>query len=579
MALDNVLSYLPDRRQFEAISDNIARIAENMTGDSTGSVFPAMLNESNYVATMRKWFAANWRNVYTDLTPLVEKWYTITRTGWLGGVTFSKTSSLSTGTKTGDNTDKSCTPSTNTVKGQDDYLSIPLFFPVDCNAYLDADGNPRITAIADVYGEFKRFDPTKIVAVMQMTGFCKYSEDENSYSYQYTDVMPKDMFYPLPEAVGLDNKVRPFVVHGKYAFGDSWECCSGRKTRLWDVSHNSQRSGVHTAWGERYCGRTTADDAFVKLMVMLKYASLTLDNIMAGCLNYNYQYAAAIEETNVERVILTTAQAATLLVGSSVIIGNPTAFSSGTTLNIDRGAAGMRAKASRVKITKIENVTINGTTYAAVYVDNGGVTFDTTANTITTAGDAPTYISTIAWNTGACDDVLGVDGSPTNNTSGKEPYKLQGIELGVGAYIVFGDVILQYFKQDTAQALHVCVCRDASKIATSVTSDYRATSYALVYDIASNSWQYIKKLGHDANLPEAMFPVEIGGSSSTYTRDGIYLLADSTSVYEWLSFGHLYNGVEGGGLSAVTGHDGLGVAYWNISGGLSLTGNRGEYAA
>lgn len=577
MATDIFDRYIPDKRTFDNISENIARIALEMSGDQTGAVFPAMLNEQNYVPTMRKWFQANWVNGMSDLTALCEKWYTITRTGWRGGVTFSKSSSLSTGTKTGDNAGKSCTPSTIATKGQDDYQNIPLFVPADCNVYLDSDGNPRITAIADVFGEFKRTDPAKIVGVLQMTGWARYFEDAESYGYEYTDVMPKDGFYPLPEAVALDGTVRPFVVHGKYAFGDAWECCSGRKTRLWDVSHNSQRTGVWNKWGSRYCGRTSADDAFLKLMAFLKYGSLTMDNIMAGCLNYNYQYPAAVEETGVERILITTGQAANLIVGSSVLIGNPTAYSSGA-VNIDRDQTGMRAKADRVRITKIENVTIDGATYAAVYVDNGGVTFDTTANTIQTEGDAKTYITTIAWGAGACDEVQGVDGSPTSCTSGKEPYKLQGIELGVGAYMVYGDAILQYFKEDGVQKMHVCVCRDASKIATSVTADYRAAGYSIECPSANN-WVYIKYLGHDEDLPELIFPKESGGSSATYTRDAIYLLADSTGVYEGLAFCPLSYGVEPGGLSAVYGRVALGVAWWHISGGLSLTGNRGEYAA
>ena len=41
-----------------------------------------------------------------------------------------------------------------------------------------------------------------------------------------------------------------------------------------------------------------------------------------GCNNYNYQYAAAISENGVSRIILTAEQADTLYVGFNVIIGN-----------------------------------------------------------------------------------------------------------------------------------------------------------------------------------------------------------------------------------------------------------------
>ena len=46
------------------------------------------------------------------------------------------------------------------------------------------------------------------------------------------------------------------------------------------------------------------------------------------------------------------------------------------------------------------------------------------------------------WRTGGCDAVVG-DGSPTSRTSGREPYTVQGIELGLGMYEILGDVILK----------------------------------------------------------------------------------------------------------------------------------------
>ena len=66
---------------------------------------------------------------------------------------------------------------------------------------------------------------------------------------------------------------------GKYAFGDSWQCCSGQKTRLWDVSHNSQLTGVRSKWGDVYCGKTSADDAFAKWMFIITFQSPRMSTI------------------------------------------------------------------------------------------------------------------------------------------------------------------------------------------------------------------------------------------------------------------------------------------------------------
>lgn len=49
-----------------------------------------------------------------------------------------------------------------------------------------------------------------------------------------------------------------------------------------------------------------------------------------GCNSYSYQYAAAVSESGVSRIILTADQANNLYVGSNVIIGN-------TEGNNDRG--------------------------------------------------------------------------------------------------------------------------------------------------------------------------------------------------------------------------------------------------
>lgn len=519
-----------------------------------------------YQRIMRQWFQASGCAAMEDVSSLCDRWYTITRRGWTGGTLFANPdeSSLSTGSRTGDNIGMSCTPSTNTVAGTDDYAGNPLFAPVDCNVYLDDTGKPHITAIDGVCGAFVRDDPTKIVGVLQMAPWCKYTEHEDgSYEYSVTDVIGANGYYPWPDAVDLaDNTPRAWVVHAKYVFGDGYTCCSNQPVRVFDVSHNSQLTGVRTAWGTRYCGKTTSDDAWVKWMTYIKYASLTLDGIMNGCLfYYNAALHPAVAETGVERVLVTAAQGAALLVGSTVCLGS-TAYGKKTT---------QCSVVDRKKITRIETVTLDETTYAAVYIDNGGVTFDT---------DPAQYLTTMQWWTGSTDQVLGNDGSPYSNTSTKEPYKIQGIEQVVGVYEILGDVILSYAEDaDGVWRQWPAVCRDAAKITASITADYTMAGYAPPCPEAA-SWDYIKKLGHDSRLPECMFPHIVGGSSATYTCDGYYAnAAATTGSRESLTLGAISSGLAHGGLSFMHGGDRLSGVYWNSGGRLSLTGNRGEWAA
>lgn len=555
-------------------SDGIYRALANNLDD----VIPSIINGSNYLSLMRLWFSVNGAAVLTDFSGLCDRWYALTRTGWTGGTRFYHWpgSGSSEGTKVGDNEGMVVEPSTEAAAGRDDYQDVPLFHCLDCNWTLGANGAPHITAIEGVCGDFERTNPDKLVGVIQMTGWHKYDDDavNDVFIHMYTDEIGAAGYHPLPEAVNPDGAVRTWVVHAKYASGEDYGCYSGVAPWAYTASHNSAITNFHTKWGNQYGGKTSADDAFLKLMFFLKYASLTADGILQGCVSYNYQYAVAVQETGVERIILRADRAANIKVGSCVMVGNPTAFSSGTTLNIDRGQAGMRAKADRRKVIRKE--TLSGDN-VAIYIDNGGVAFDTTADTITNPGDSPTYVSTSPWFTGTCDNVRGVDGSPSSPGDGSEPCILQGIEYALGAYEVISDCILKYY-QDNESKYHltVYVCRDASKYNTSINADYNLVDYEADCP-ASSSWQYISEHGCDIASPDVWFPRLIGCASSQRTRDALYILATSTSTFEWLSLGRLTYGSGSGGFSMVNARNALGDTGWDLLARISATGNRGDF--
>ena len=100
-------------------------------------------------------------------------------------------------------------------------------------------------------------------------------------------------------------------------------------------------------------------------MTYIKYASLTLDGIMQGCCNYNYQLYAQVSETGVRRILIASSDASKIKVGSSILIGTYNGSS------VDRGVSANYniSTIAGAIVTAVESVTINGTTYAAVYVD------------------------------------------------------------------------------------------------------------------------------------------------------------------------------------------------------------------
>lgn len=532
--------------------------------------------KAGYDKAMKDWFDLYSADQLTpaELTALCERWYDTIKTGWDGYVTFAdpSVSNVSTGTRGGDNAGKTCAPSTDATAATDDFAGLPLFACTDVNWIVDADTlDVLITAIDGVTSGFKRNDPGVYVGVMQMTGWRYEYEDATSYTEGYRDsfLATYEHITPLPEAVRVDGTVREFVVHAKYMSsvnGDRMTSCAGMMTQNF-ISHNT----LHTFSkknGAQYSGGTTADLAFLKFMTHIKYASLTLDGIMNGCLDYNLQYYAQVAETGVKRVILPAN--CNLLVGSTVIIGtyNGSSADRGTAANYN--ISGQRG----VVITAIEEVVIDETTYKAVTVDAAN-TFATTANGSATAGT--TIVSTLHWKTGSCDSVLGNDGSPVSNTDSKHPRKLQGIEFNVGGYEVLADVILSEELIESHSHYVPAIVRRSAQQTTSITANYTKIYDLAIANPAAAGWQYIKKEKYTNGM---YFANMVGGSSSTFTRDAFYMDKDSTTgTREYLAFGSLGGGLATGGLSFLYGGLGLATAAWHFLARLSPNGNRGEWTA
>lgn len=519
----------------------------------------------DYETQRNQWFKDRGAEDSTpeELTELCNRWYELTRPDWDGGVAFSQpnVSTISTGIRFGDNAGMSCSPSTDTVAGTDDYAGHPLFAVTTVNWTLDDNGEVLITAIKGVSGDFEQNNPEKFVGVMQMSASTYQAEKALTYERGYTANLGKGT--PLPEAIKLDGTVRQFVCHSKYMAGTvkgKLTCCSG-VIPTDKMSHNAGITAARTV-GANYSGGTVVDWSFIYLMTLIKYASMTLDGIINGCFSYNFQYPALVAETGVQRVLVSASYKNNILVGSSVLVGNYAG-------NKDRGQGAMRSIAIAT-VAAVETITVNETQYAAVYLNCPS--FDTAANGADT--DGTTYISSWHWMSGTNDDVLGNDGCHGSCTDAKHPAMIQGIEFAVGAYEVFTDVIL-----NIADGVYTpYIARQATHQATSVTANMVASELTSAQPDA-NAWCYIRKMSYDGEL---FFGTdEDGGSSSTYTKDAFYKndTATTTGTLEWLAFGALNSGVGNGGPACLFGDGSLGVAGWYCALRLSCNGNRGELAA
>ena len=493
------------------------------------------------------------------------------RTGKRYGVHFDEfsVSPLSAGTRLLDAVGKEAKPSTNTVRGVNDFEGESVFYGLEVNGHVDDSGEFIVEYIKGIDNEFSR--ETKDVYILYLTQYIEMKVDANGESIILSDERYPGTF-PEGAAIRTDGTVRPFVVIAKYMAWDDESGIAHSHTGK-TVTHNQSHNGMITRFrkkGTQYCGTTAQDKAHLDNLFQVAFATRNTQSVMQGCTSYYSQYKATIQENDVERIIIAKSQANSLVVGSVVSIGNATVLSNENP-NIDRGQEGMHAKANRVLITKIEDY--DGSN-SAVYVDNGGIKFNT-SNTMIDDVISPTYISTMPWRTGSCDNVLGSCGSPTNNTSGKEPYILFGIEMFLGFYEIISNVILKI-------ANHIMtpyICYDCTKLATSVTGDYIAVGYHVANTGAS--WKYISKLGYDPENPCVRHGIEVNASSSTGYADGQYtedFEKASDGTREWLSGGHLSNWSGAGrwcaGLSS-----GLGGSCWYYAARLSASGRCAQKAA
>lgn len=462
-------------------------------------------------------------------------------------------SPLSSGTKLHDNAGLVMEPSTNSYRGRDDYSKIGLFMPIEVNAYIDENDDYHVIAI-EGDGRFKRDGTNGDVWVMSMPGYLKYYSNDTTWGVSYSDVMHPG-FEILQEAVKPDGTIRPYLLHAKYAAGrnphenNNLASISGVYPEYNGMSHNGQITEFGKK-GSQYSGKTSHDDFYVQLMMWLKYATLNSQTIMKGCEQYSVQYINLLAESDVKRVIITNTQASNLLIGSTVSIGD---YGTGS-INADRQSTQNYNLANRVSILDIVDL---GDGNSAVYVDAPSA-FNTSLTTT---------ITTYPWNTGGCDSVLGTDGSPYSNTSGKEPFIINGIEMCIGGYEVLQNLII--LNNATDNRIDVYANYDCVTYATSITG-----SYDLVGQLAqtNNTWMYGSKLSIPKNHPSVILITDTKASSTTGTGDGIYTNPPSTGGSRvWRSLGGLHDRMPCG-LRCLTATAPLYSSYWALFGRLSATG-------
>ena len=497
------------------------------------------------------------------------------RDGKKYGVHFADfaTTPVSTGTRLEDAVGLTAAPSTNTTRGVNDFDGRGCFAYLEVNGYVDEGGEFHVQYIKDLDNEFSRTE--RDTWCLYLTQFVYRKFDANGETTIISDTRHSDEWLPEGGAIRPDGTIRPFVPIAKYMSGDNADGVASSISGVAPKNYSFQSflTKARTK-GTQYCGETSQDSERMARLMEIAFATRNSQTIMAGCTSYYLQYPATVTEDGVQRIIISKANAKNLVIGSTVSIGNATALNSaGDAGNIDRGQAGMHAKANRVNILKIEDY---DDANAAVYVDNGGVDFST-ASTVVSGITCPTYISTMPWNTGACDNVLGSCGSPISNTSNKEPYILFGVEMSSGFWEPKGNTVMKIENH----IMRPYICYDCTKMTTAgaTTEDWIALGYEIPNCMAS--WKYISRLGFDADNPEVRYAIEVLANSGNGYGDACYtenLDAVADGQREVLGSGPLDLG-SGDGRRVAALVDGLSGSGWGYAARLSACGRCGRKAA
>ena len=484
---------------------------------------------------------------------MLERWFgRVLEDDRVHGVSFPlfATSSTAIGELTDDSVGLKCVPSTAKTQGQDDFAHLPQFWCLEVSAEKKTDGSHEIFYVEHIDDIKDVRSGEHLCWVLQKNTYTK-EWDEDGYRYLKMKCHQSTGYELWPEGRDRTGRVYAYAARPKYyaGIGASGKITCG--TGLAPVNWTSHTAGV-TKWrdrGTQYSGASGKTIKFLDRMMRLKYARKGNSGTIEGCSSYNYQYTAAYSEKGVERVLLTPEQAANLFVGSSVQIG----IQSGT----DRNTASNYSVCKNKLITAIKDVEIGGTTYSAVYVDNGGTTFDTTAGS--------TYLSTDPYWSGWNDDVLGTDGSKYNYTNGKEPGMLQKIEFMNGSYLIISDELWQWSTDENGDYNFDCfVCEDQSKVSgTAITEDYKKlTALTMVIPKGTTGkWAYIE----DTAISDVEWPLGIDASGSGVgCKAGFYCDPAASGVRAGWCWGSLHYGGFAGLACRHSGYS-VGVAYWSGS--------------
>lgn len=512
------------------------------------------------------WWHGQWVEGESSYNSMLARWFgNVLHDDRVHGVKLPlfATSQSPTGELTDDSVGLVCEPSTEAEAKRDDFAHLAQFWCVEVAAEKNTDGTHTIYACEfidplDVVRAGGPDDGKHLVWVLQKNTYTR-EWDEDGYRYFKMQCNAAEGWETWPQGTDRQKHVYPYMANPKYGAGLEDDGSIGCRTGLPPVNYSSHNDNV-ALWrkrGSQYAGASGNLLKFQLTMIWLKYGVKGNSGTIEGHSSNGQQYAAAVSEIGVQRILLTTAQAANFRVGYNVIVGTPNnEAESGQT---DRNQASMYSIRKNKLVTKIETVRVGEQDYGAVYVEDGENTFDTTAGT--------TYISNMPYWSGWNDTVQGNDGSRYDPTNGHDTGLVQKTEFQNGGYLILADELWQWGTDEDGNFTFDCyTCHDQTKVTTngSISGDYeKQEDLTLTFPAGTpDAWWYIEDTAIAADRG-VLWPAKVSteAGSGTGVKDGFYLAPRTSGVRAGWCCNNL-NNWGNAGLAARNSNNGTTIRYW-----------------
>lgn len=430
-------------------------------------------------------------------------------------------------------------PFTDTAVGSDPYMdTYRVFRWMHCNYYREADGTARLITI-EGYSDYAETGSVDVGTLLP-TFWWAWNEYDDYWVLKFSD-SPGEGLTPWKDAVRADGTVLPYFIVSAYP---SVIASDGKlRSQKGKPANNQSYNNIITNYqkkGEGYWGAGSSINTLAYIYLIVKYQTKLEQNKFATNCGFSINAPVAKAESEVKRVLVASTE---------------TRFAKGDGVTVGTANNAYWLNGSLVpwaEVTSVEDVTVDGTAYKAIYLDVDSA-FSTTTEMYVVGSTCPS---------GQTDGVIGhYDGSIVSNTDSKHSIRIEGIELMNGLWFVLSDTVISFL--NNYWQIYV-----AQKGAPHTANAH--TGYKLIGESdAFTSDSYVGNVSFDVETG-AMYHAEKGNSNANgngaYHWNGGTEVADGT-LREWRGWGSLGYGRTDCGLVACYG-------WYALSDASAYTGSR-----